>query len=663
MNEGKKTGSRDSEKAGKALGTRKSENQASAIVRLSNPDFEKILDISSDAVISIDYDRKIIFFNKAAEKVFGYTSTEILGKSLDILLPERSVKSHGKHVQDFSASSKQHMMKDERREILGRRKDGSEFPAEASISKLDAEAGKILTVMLRDISKRKEAEKLLREGEERYRLFFTDDLSGDFIATPEGAILECNAAFLQIFGFHSFKEAETTKLNSLFIDDKSYQEFLGTLKNEKRLKHYETEFRHFSNKIIYVVANFIGRFSSSGDLVEIKGYLFNITETKKIEKQLFHAQKMEAIGRLAGGVAHDFNNTLTAISGFSDLLLDSCDKEGSQYMILKEVKSAAESATSLTKQLLAFSRKQILQFKVLNINSIVKNTWKMLRRVISEQIELNAALDDNLGKVKADPVQIEQIIMNLAVNARDAMEHGGRLTIETKNVTLDENYTNQHMRVVSGRYVMLAVSDNGIGMDEETQLQIFEPFFSTKKKGKGTGLGLSTVYGIVVQSNGYIWVYSEPGHGSTFKIYFPRVEEGIEEAVETEESEQLHSGTETILLVEDDEKVRKMVYYVLSANGYKIFQAANGNEALEISRTYEEDIHLMITDIVMPEISGLELGKKMEESHPDMKVLYMSGYTDNSVSHHEVLEPGINYLEKPFNARVLSDIVRKLLDR
>jgi PAS domain S-box-containing protein len=380
------------------------------------------------------------------------------------------------------------------------------------------------------------------------------------------------------------------------------------------------------------------------------------------EEQLRQSQKLEAIGQLAGGIAHDFNNLLTVITGYSELTIRRLPTEDPLRQNIEEVKKAGDRAAGLTRQLLAFSRRQVLQPKVLNLNGVVSELEKMLRRLIGEDIGLWPVLESDLGSVKADPGQIEQIIMNLAVNARDAMPLGGKLTIETANVYLDEDYAKKHIAVIPGPYVMLAVSDAGTGMDSRTRARIFEPFFTTKDAGKGTGLGLSTVYGIVKQSGGNIWVYSEVGQGTTFKVYLPRVDEGAEEYSRRSESEETFEGAETILVAEDEEMVRKLAVQVLVMHGYQVLEAANGGAALLICERHKEPIHLLITDVIMPEMSGRELADRLAQLRPEMKVLYMSGYTDNAIVHQGVLDEGANFIQKPFPTNALSRKVREVLD-
>ena len=383
---------------------------------------------------------------------------------------------------------------------------------------------------------------------------------------------------------------------------------------------------------------------------------------KELEEQLAQSQKLEAVGRLAGGLAHDFNNLLTAIIGYSQLCIRRLRPHDPVRSGLEEILKAGERAASLTRQILAFSRKQVMQPIVLDLNSVIAEIEKMLKRMIGEDIELRTAPQEDLGNVKADPGQMEQVLVNLVVNARDAIPSGGKITIETRNVYLDETYAKGHVAVAAGHYVMLAVSDTGTGMNEEIRQHIFEPFFTTKETGKGTGLGLSTVYGIIRQSGGTIWVYSEPAKGTTFKIYLPRVQESAEEYKRPVPSTDLARGTETILLVEDDELVRKLAREVLETSGYRVLEAASGEGALSICEENKDVIHLLLTDVVMPRMSGREVANNLLSLHPEMRIVYMSGYAENAIVHHGVLEQGTWFIQKPFSPHALALKVREVLD-
>jgi len=382
---------------------------------------------------------------------------------------------------------------------------------------------------------------------------------------------------------------------------------------------------------------------------------------RKSEEQLRQAQKMEAIGRLSGSVAHDFNNLLSVILSYSDLLLSDLKPIDPLRGDIESIRKAGEKAADLTRQLLAFSRQQVLAPRVVDLNAVLVDSEKMLRRLLGEDIEIVTHYARSLSRVKVDPSQVDQVLLNLVINARDAMPGGGKLTIETKDVELDDSYTSEHFGVARGPHVMLAVSDTGIGMDAQTQARIFEPFFTTKDVGKGTGLGLSTVFGIVKQSGGHIWVYSEPGGGSTFKIYFPATEAEDSEQARPVEPATLH-GTETILLVEDQDEVRRVAQAILRRYGYHVIEARNAGEALLSCERHPRTIHLLLTDVVMPQLSGRELAERLASMRPAMKVLYMSGYTENVIVHHGILESGIAYLQKPIVPESLARRVREVLD-
>ena len=427
---------------------------------------------------------------------------------------------------------------------------------------------------------------------------------------------------------------------------------------------YEIEFRLVWSDQTIRWARAQGRvfFDHTGRALRMVGVVMDITQHRLLEDQLRHAQRLETVGRLAGGVAHDFNNLLTVITGYSDLLLSSLGPDDPLRRELGEIKKAGNQAALLTARLLAFSRKQVVQPKVLNLNAVTINVEKMLRSLIGEDIEVITVAGEDLGNVKADPGQIEQIIMNLAVNARDAMPQGGKLRVETANVDLDETYSLWHANVRPGAYVSLAVSDTGSGMDQETLSHIFEPFFTTKAPDRGTGLGLSTVYGIVEHYNGGIEVDSEPGEGTVFRLYLPRVEEAVESAEEEESLAELDRGSEIILLVEDEDEVRKLARRVLVDRGYTLLEAGNGEEALLVCDAHQDSIDLMVADVVMPGMGGGELAERLSILRPQMKVLYISGYTDDAIVHHGVLESGKAFLQKPFTPTALARKVREVLD-
>ncbi|RME19044.1 MAG: response regulator, partial [Deltaproteobacteria bacterium] len=401
-------------------------------------------------------------------------------------------------------------------------------------------------------------------------------------------------------------------------------------------------------------------FDESGAVDMVVEFLRDITDKKRLEVQLLQAQKMEAVARLAGGVAHDFNNLLSVIIGRADMLMNELDGDSPLRKDIREILDAGRRAERLTRQLLTFSRRQVLQPEIIDLNEVVRGLSDFIARVLGEDVNVEFFTDAQLGGIRADLSQLEQVLMNLVVNARDAMPEGGKLTIETANVELDEQYARSHADVVPGRYVMLAVSDTGIGMDEQTQQKIFEPFFTTKEEGRGTGLGLATVYGIVRQCGGYIWVYSEPGKGTTFKIYFPAVD--MSEKRKAAEFGEIPRGSETVLVVEDDDAVRRFLEKALQSLGYEPLIAAGAEQALELVRESASPPELLLTDVVLADDDGRRLAERLCSEHPGLKVLFISGYTTNGIVHNGMLDEGINFLPKPFSLMALARKMREVLD-
>jgi two-component system, cell cycle sensor histidine kinase and response regulator CckA len=511
------------------------------------------------------------------------------------------------------------------------------------------------------------AQEALRESEgrleQKYRGIFEEAIFGIFQSTPDGRYLSANPAIARMFGYDSPEQliASVQDLaHQVYVDPRRREEFKALIERQGEVRNFEVELYRKDGSTVWVSAN-ARAIVQDGVVVRYEGMNQDITERKLLEGQLLQAQKMEAVGRLAGGVAHDFNNAIGVIVGYSTLLKERISSDELSLRYVEEVGKAGQRAASLTRQLLAFSRKQIVRPTILNLNSIITEMDKMLHRLIGEDIEVIVNRDPNLGRINADLGQIEQILMNLAVNARDAMPQGGRLFIETANAELDEGNLAEHRHAKPGRYVVLSVSDTGCGMDKETQAQIFEPFFTTKGN-QGTGLGLSTVYGIVKQSEGYIWVYSQKGNGTRFKIHFPRVEAAVQPATLPEDVSVISHGTETILLVEDDESMRSLTRRCLADHGYTVLDVQNGEAAIRTASQYDGPIHLLLADVVMPGISGRHLAESLAVSRPEVRCLYMSGYTADLIAKHGVLEPQVALLEKPFTQNALLRQLRKTLD-
>lgn len=525
-----------------------------------------------------------------------------------------------------------------------------------------------------ELAERKRIETVLRESEDRYHHISANapGMVYQFVLHPDGAV---SFTFISdgcrdIYDM----EPEAIMRNPLSIIDSIHPEDrpgfdLSVTESAQSLKAWKWRGRTVlpSGKMKWIQGASRPERQTDGSVVW-DGLLMDVSESmeakealRETEEELRQAQKMEAVGRLAGGIAHDFNNLLAIVLLHSDLLLKRLAPDDPARRRAEEIKSASNRAASLTRQLLAFSRRQVLQPKVINLNEAVLNMGNMLRRLIGEDINLLTVLEPTLGRVKADPGQVEQVIMNLAVNARDAMPRGGKLIIETGNVFVNDGYASRHASISPGHYARMTISDTGHGIDKETQARIFEPFFTTKDLGKGTGLGLSTVYGIVKQSGGNIRVYSEEGIGTTFKVYLPVSDEIVVQEKANGKEPELR-GTETVLLAEDEEMVRRVAREVLEMQGYNVLEASDVEEALAISATHEGAIHILLTDVVMPGMSGRELSGRILQTRPQMKILYMSGYTDDAIVHHGVLDEGTSFIEKPFTSDSLSLKIRKVLD-
>ena len=636
--------------------------EESARTAVAEAKFRGLMEFAPDAFVIVDREGRIVLVNARAEKLFGYAREELLGQSVEMLVPEGFRSQHIGHRVQYAADPRPRAM-GACMDLLARKKDGSTVSVDISLGSLLAGDDMLMTAAIRDITERKRAEEALKQSYAYYLNLFDNFPAPVWRSGSDAKCDYFNRAWLDFTGRTMEQELGDGWAEGVHPEDlercvKTYRDaFVARrpFEMEYRLRRHDGQYRMIID-VGRPISNLDGSFA---------GYLgccYDITERKKLEAQLRQSQKMEAVGQLAGGIAHDFNNLLTVITGYCQILLTAADQGDPRREELEQIKEAGDRAASLTRQLLAFSRKQILEPKVLDLNAVVTNLDKMLQRLIGEDIALQTALAPALGCVKADPGQIEQVIMNLAVNARDAMPQGGHLTIETANADLDESYAEERFSVQPGPYVMLAVSDTGCGMDTETQAHIFEPFFTTKGQGKGTGLGLPTVYGIVKQSGGYIWVYSEPGRGTTFKIYLPRVDaqaEALEPRSPLQESLQ---GTETILLVEDEERVRRLARTILAGHGYSVLEAPNGAEALRISEQRGGAIHLLVTDVVMPGMSGGELASRLIAKHLHMKVLFVSGYTDDAIVRHGVLQAGIPFIQKPFTPSTLARKVREVLD-
>jgi two-component system, cell cycle sensor histidine kinase and response regulator CckA len=522
----------------------------------------------------------------------------------------------------------------------------------------------ILTFVARQLAsaveiKRNEQE--LRRSEARYRSLVHSSVYGIYRSSLEGRFLDVNPALITMLGYGSAEEVLLLDPeNDIFAHAEEHNRLIDEFRRTGRLDGIEVKWRRKDG--VSITVRISGRAVSSADEPAdvLEAIAEDVTDRRALEDQFRQAQKMEAVGRLAGGVAHDFNNLLMVISGYAEVILAKLEVNHPLRDKASAIQQASDRATTLTRQLLAFSRKQLLELKVVDVNSIVADMERLLRPLIGENVELVAKFAPDAGYIRADAGQLEQVLMNLVVNAKDAMPGGGKLTIQTQNLVLDESARRGQTFIRPGNYVMLSVSDTGMGMDKETQSRIFEPFFTTKEKGKGTGLGLSTVYGIVKQSGGYVMVQSEEGRGTTFHIYLPRVE-GTAEKHAPPVASAAGGGTETILLVEDEESVRQLVRDTLESRGYKVLEAENGEEGLATAEAHESKIDLVITDVIMPGLGGREMAQRLAKTHPDTKVLYLSGYTEDAIVSDGTMEGGTAFLQKPFTLQNLSKKVREVL--
>ncbi|HEX9441311.1 MAG TPA: PAS domain S-box protein [Roseiflexaceae bacterium] len=515
----------------------------------------------------------------------------------------------------------------------------------------------------REIAERLRIEGALRDSEERYRLLAEN--SSDLISLIDldngGRRVYASPSYRTVLGYDPAELIGASAFDLVHPDDLNNVTEQASRLATQRTAQTTYRIRHADGSWRWIEVQGAAITRQGGRFVVAVSR--DVTERKQLESQFLQAQKMESVGRLAGGVAHDFNNLLTAIVGNLELALDTLPPDHVARADLEEIQKAADRAAGLTRQLLAFARKQPIEPQLINLNDLIGDMDRLLQRLIGADIELITLPAADLGQIKADPGQIAQVIVNLAINARDAMPEGGKLTIETRNIVLAQSYARQHVGVTPGPYVLLAISDTGSGMDEETQRRIFEPFFTTKEKGRGTGLGLATCYGIVKQHGGHIWPYSEVGHGSTFRIYLPQVDEPVEARTRPDALGTLSHGTETVLLAEDESAVRALAARALRERGYTVLEAADGDEALRLAREHgDATIDLLLTDLVMPHLSGRALVEQVAGIYPGVKVLFISGYADNAVVHHGRIDAGVEFLHKPFSPSVLARKVREVLD-